>query len=213
MSSATLTEARRRSKKPATAPPLPAEAGADRGTGASGGQWRLFLAAALAVAAVAVVLLRGTAAPALIMVALTVVAAGLTGLGLFHTLAPLVGAGAGDDTPMVDGRTRAALERDKALTLRAIKELEFDRAMGKVADADFADMHERLRARAIRLLRQLEGSGLYRQLIDREVAERLASLPEAPPAAGDCPSCGTGNDADARFCKMCGDALVRGGAA
>ena len=32
---------------------------------------------------------------------------------------------------MVGQRTRAALEREKILTLRAIKELEFDRAMGK----------------------------------------------------------------------------------
>ena len=40
------------------------------------------------------------------------------------------------------------LERDKALVLRSIKELEFDRAMGKVGDADFAEVSAGLRARA-----------------------------------------------------------------
>ena len=34
---------------------------------------------------------------------------------------------------MVGSQTRAALEREKNLVLRSIKELEFDRAMGKVA--------------------------------------------------------------------------------
>ena len=32
------------------------------------------------------------------------------------------------------------LEREKALVLRSIKELEFDHAMGKVSDADFAEI-------------------------------------------------------------------------
>ena len=49
---------------------------------------------------------------------------------------------------MLGGRTRAALEREKTLVLRSIKELEFDRAMGKVSEKDFAEMSARLRARA-----------------------------------------------------------------
>ena len=54
-------------------------------------------------------------------------------------------------------RTRAALEREKALALRSLKELEFDRAMGKVSEADFAEVAERLRARAMRVMQQLDG--------------------------------------------------------
>ena len=49
---------------------------------------------------------------------------------------------------MVGERTRVALEREKLLTLRAIKELEFDRAMRKLSDEDFQEMSGRLRARA-----------------------------------------------------------------
>ena len=69
----------------------------------------------------------------------------------------------------IGGRRRAALERDKLLTLRSIKELEFDRAMGKVSEADFVEMRDRLRARALRLMRQLEGAALYQQMIERDV--------------------------------------------
>ena len=40
----------------------------------------------------------------------------------------------------IGGRTRIALEREKTLVLRSIKELEFDFAMGKIAKADFDEM-------------------------------------------------------------------------
>ena len=63
---------------------------------------------------------------------------------------------------MVGQRTRAALEREKLLTLRAIKELEFDRAMGKLSDEDWQEMSGRLRARAARLIRQLDAGAGYR---------------------------------------------------
>ncbi|HEX6211691.1 MAG TPA: zinc ribbon domain-containing protein [Methylomirabilota bacterium] len=173
-----------------------------------------FLVVAFLVAIAAVVVLRGTEAPTLVFIALTILAAGLAGVALHRTLVPLTGA-LPDETPMVAGRTRAALERDKMLTLRAIKELEFDRAMGKVSEGDFAEMRDRLRSRALRLMRQLEGEGLYRPLIEREVAARLADTagsaegPAAPAAlpAGTCLECGTVNDADARFCKQCGQRM------
>ena len=61
-----------------------------------------------------------------------------------------------DRTAMVGERTRSALEREKLFVLRSIKELEFDRAMGKVSEADFAEMAGRLRARALRVMQQLE---------------------------------------------------------
>jgi hypothetical protein len=123
-----------------------------------------------------------------------------------RTVAPLVTPDVGEQTEMVAGRTRAALEREKMLVLRSIKEVEFDRAMGKISDADFHEMAGRLRARAAGLLRQLDADSTgYRALIERELATRVGLAP-APsvPAAGTCAACGTPNDADARFCKSCG---------
>ena len=88
------------------------------------------------------------------MLSVTVFAAGASALAAYHVIAPLVaerrrrrGVGAA---------TRAALLAEKALALRTIKELEFDRAMGKVSDADFTEMSGRLRARALRVMQQLE---------------------------------------------------------
>ena len=67
-----------------------------------------------------------------------------------------------------------ALEREKTLVLRSIKELEFDYAMGKVAKADFDEMCTRLRNRALGLMQQLDAGGGYKDLIAREVEQRLA---------------------------------------
>ena len=113
---------------------------------------------------------------------------------------------------MLGGRTRAALEREKTLVLRSIKELEFDHAMNKVSDKDFADMDVRLRLRAAGLMRQLDAASTYREQIEKEVASRVGP-PVARPtiAANTCGACATVNDVDARFCKACGAEL--GGAA
>lgn len=161
-----------------------------------------FLIAALSVAIVAFLLLRGQTLPALVLLALTLVGAGLAAAAVYRTVAPLALEDV-SELAMVGGRTRAALERDKALTLRAIKELEFDHAMGKVSGDDFAEMRDRLRARAVRLMSQLEGAAMYRAQIERDLAAQALPAP-APPR---CLSCSAVNDSDARFCKKCGAAL------
>jgi hypothetical protein len=128
---------------------------------------------------------------------------------------PLTSKARPDSTQVLGGRTRAVLERDKALVLRSIKELEFDRAMGKVSEKDFAEMSGRLRARAARLMRQLDAGAGYREQIEREIEKRLGKAPEPVPAGSTkqdpahavCAQCGTKNDADARFCKGCGKAM------
>jgi hypothetical protein len=68
--------------------------------------------------------------------------------------------------------SRAELREDKRRLLRAIKELEFDHAMGKLSDEDFREIGDRYRLRAIEVLRSLdEGGELHPQL-----AEHLAAL-------------------------------------
>jgi hypothetical protein len=84
---------------------------------------------------------------------------------------------------MLGGRTRVALEREKTLVLRSIKELEFDRGMGKVSDKDFVEMSARLRARAARLMRQLDAGSVYREQIEREIAKRIGAGPAQQEAA------------------------------
>ena len=114
------------------------------------------------------------------MLTVLMAATALVGLAMLRTVGPLVGSGE-DRTSMIGQRTRAALEREKMLALRAIKELEFDRAMGKLSDADWQEMSGRLRARAARLMRQLDAGAGYREQIERDLAKRLG----APPAAAE----------------------------
>lgn len=173
--------------------------------------WHFFLVVSLLGASTAVVLAQDNSLSNLLLVSLAVVSAGFVGLMTYRTLSPLAVAGEAADGTVARGRARAALEREKMLVLRSIKELEFDRAMGKVADQDFAEMSARLRSRAVGLMKQLdERPGEYREAIEAEVRRRLAARSKASgaPAAAACAQCGTINDHDARFCKSCGHRLT-----
>ena len=109
-------------------------------------------------------------------------ATALVGLAALRTVLPLV-TSMDDRTSMIGQRTRAALEREKLLALRAIKELEFDRAMGKVSDEDFQEMSGRLRLRPAGLMRQLDAGAGYRARIERDLAKRLGETAAATGAA------------------------------
>jgi hypothetical protein len=146
----------------------------------------------------------------------------LAALAMLRTIGPLVSRWE-DRTAMLRGRTRAAHEREKVLTLRSIKELEFDYAMKKLSDDDFREMSGRLRARASRLIRELDSAAGYRELIERDLVKRLGALSTDTSEIGTtesatgrgaraatrkaCGTCSTWNETDARFCKGCGAPL------
>lgn len=135
--------------------------------------WQFFILAGLGCATAAVFILRGRGLTAVLLVSLLMAAAALVGFAALRALRPLVSADE-DRTPMHGQRTRVALEREKMLALRSIKELEFDRAMGKLSDADWREMSGRLRARATRLMRQLDAGAGYRDQIERDLEARLS---------------------------------------
>ena len=133
--------------------------------------WQLFTLAGLIGATVVVFVSRGQTPAGIILLSLTIFAAAVVGLAAWRTFSPLSSDEDGSGPQILGGRTRAALEREKTLVLRSIKELEFDRAMGKVADQDFEEMAGRLRQRALTLMRQLDaGEADYRALIERVTA-------------------------------------------
>jgi hypothetical protein len=176
--------------------------------------WHLLLLGVLAAATASIFVTRGSGVVNMVAVAAAVATCGLAAAGLFRTLVPLTSAEAGEQTEMMAGRTRAALEREKMLVLRSIKEVEFDRAMRKISDADYQEMVVRLRARATGLIRQLDGNSGYRSLIERDLqaligvsARREEGPAPAAPTPGTCAACGVRNDPDARFCKACGAAM------
>ena len=180
--------------------------------------WQFFVLAGLGCATAVVFVARGQGVVTVVLLSVLMAATILVGLAAVRTLRPLVSPEE-DRTPMVGHRTRLALEREKMLALRTIKELEFDRAMGKLSDADWRDMSARLRARAARLMRQLDTGGGYRQQIERDLDARLkaSSLDKARDDAENrtakasaeriCANCAALNELDARFCKSCGNKL------
>jgi len=215
----------KRRRAAGTAPPPPARAASGAADGERGGlrPWHLLLLATLFAVATGLFVTRGTSTVNSVTVAVAIATVALAAAAVARTLSPLVSPEIGEQTEMVGGRTRAAFEREKMLVLRSIKEAEFDRAMGKISDADFHEVSARLRSRAAGLIRQLEGDASgYRVLIERELAVRVGATPvrgasrpgppSAPAAApavapGQCSRCQTGNDADAWFCKSCGARL------
>jgi hypothetical protein len=184
--------------------------------------WQFFVLAGMLSATAVVIVATGQSAAAIIVLSLTVLAASLVALAAHRTLVPLVRPETIQTPQILGGRTRAALEREKTLVLRSIKELEFDFAMKKMSQADFDEMAGRLRARAIGLMRQLDAGADYRETIEQELSRRLGKrgpTGPAPPAAAAapletgsevedavvyCSSCGQPIDHDARFCKHCG---------
>jgi hypothetical protein len=185
--------------------------------------WHFFVLVSLVAATAAVVLAREGRPEHLVLISLTIGAAGFAGAALYRTLAPLVGRDLGLRPEGLTESMRAVLEREKLLVLRAIKELEFDRAMGKLSTKDFDEMSARLRGRAMSLMRQLDTDGGYRELIERELKARISApaarvprekraktaAPVAAPVGRAC-ACGASNDADAAFCKRCGSKLTSG---
>jgi hypothetical protein len=109
-----------------------------------------------------------------------------------------------------------AIEEQKRAVLQALKDLEFERSIGKIADSDYEELVARYRAEAKRLLRAVdEDLAPLRERAAAYVAEQLGT--ERPPRRSQspaksaqpvCPSCATDNDADAAFCKKCGAKLA-----
>jgi hypothetical protein len=184
--------------------------------------WQLFTLAGLIGATLVVFISSGHTPAGIVLLSLTIFAAAAIGTAAWRTFMPFARPEELGTTQILGGRTRAALEREKALVLRSIKELEFDRAMGKVSDKDFNEMSARLRARAAGLIRQLDAGTTYRDDINKEIEQRLKGKAAGRTLSGPaeveqrtgevasprtCAHCGAMNDTDAQFCKRCGASL------
>jgi hypothetical protein len=157
--------------------------------------------------------------PPLVVLALGGMTLALTAGALLRVIGPLTRPETAD--PAAGGQTRRAvreLEREKQLVLKAIKEIELDYQMRKISERDYREMVERYRNRAMRLISELEAGDDYRGLIEKELKLRLelpvadAPAPAAPAGATagsrpTCRICQKVNDADAKFCKSCGEKL------
>ncbi len=146
----------------------------------------------------------------------------VAGVGLF-VAAPLA-SGLGRRRAKSQGE--AGLERlahERGLAVQGLRELEFDREMGKLSDADYDSLKTALENRALKAMQETD------QLRDelRKSSLSIAPAPAAgaikrpaeqqqvlvlraetrPPNIVFCPQCGTRALRDARFCAECGAAL------
>jgi hypothetical protein len=131
---------------------------------------------------------------------------------------------------------RRALREERRRLLRALNELAFDHAMGKLSDEDYRSVREGYELRAVEVMRALETEPSLDPELARELQKR--GLVDAPPTTGSasdsdsgsasasasasdadadaasaspargCAECGGPNDLDARFCKHCGKELA-----
>jgi len=152
--------------------------------------------------------------------------------GVFFVLRPIlspatsIGAAGDDPDAAVDPEDDLS---PRAVALRALKEIEFDRATGKLGDVDYDTLKQKYTGEALEALREDVPKP------PRETARRAAPAAAAPrgapaaracpthgprpeseadfcsecgrrlaPAAGFCPRCGTSLEPDARFCARCG---------
>lgn len=92
--------------------------------------------------------------------------------------------------------------------LAAIKEIEFDREMGKMSVEDFTEMNNRYRQETVAVLKRIdalhgENSGA------RKLEAELRALRSQQKRAGSifCSNCGAAIGAQDRFCSNCGQLL------
>lgn len=97
-------------------------------------------------------------------------------------------------------------ETPRGVALLALKEIEFDKATGKLSEEDYASLKARYTQAALAALKADEAGAAVHDIgsaIDRRdaaVAQRVV-----PP----CPACGPRPEADAIFCSNCGRSLGR----
>lgn len=95
----------------------------------------------------------------------------------------------------------------RAVALRALKEIEFDRATAKLSEEDYAELKAAYTAEALSAMRAEAEAGAGSR-------EPGAGTPVASPAPGArhpapvCPEHGPRPESDAEFCSQCGKRLA-----
>jgi hypothetical protein len=91
-------------------------------------------------------------------------------------------------------------EARKRAALASLKDVEYDFLAGKLDEADFREVRERLEREAVSALRAARGVGIAS-------APRTVRTVSAPPGIA-APCCGHANAAGSRFCGGCGKPLT-----
>jgi hypothetical protein len=78
----------------------------------------------------------------------------------------------------------SAEEEQKRAVLRALKDLEFERGVGKITEEDYAELSAKYRAEARRLIQAVdEAHAKERAEVERQLSARLGERGAVPPAS------------------------------
>jgi hypothetical protein len=92
-------------------------------------------------------------------------------------------------------------ERNDDLAIAALREIEFDRATGKLSDADYAALRERYASQALAAMR---AGGSAQPVADDPAEAAVRAYRSAHPT---CATCGIRPETDAIYCSNCGSYL------
>lgn len=96
-------------------------------------------------------------------------------------------------------------ETARGRAVEALREIDFDRATGKLSDEDYALLKARYTAMAVQAMRAEQAT----QPADADLEAMIAARRHGT-AGGDCPTCGPRPEHDAVFCSTCGGRLPTG---
>lgn len=100
--------------------------------------------------------------------------------------------------------------RDRALA--ALKEIEFDRATGKLSDEDYARLYQKYAAEATLALAAADAAGAALDPVEALIARAKAAGHPARAATGGarryCHECGAPRGGRGRFCRECGSKVA-----
>jgi ParB-like chromosome segregation protein Spo0J len=153
------------------------------------------------------------------MMMLEMITATILGLAVAALLiAPLLRSGrvpvSGVDEPEDVEETR------KGMALSALREIQFDRATGKLSDEDYEELNARYTARALEVLRSEDADVAMAEPavagadagdpVEALIADRVRTIQTGTVR---CAICGPRPESDALFCSSCGRSLAVGGCA
>ena len=130
------------------------------------------------------------------LVAGVLLTAGLVYFVLRPVLRPTLDGAEGEAASVDEGDDPDDDLSPRAVALRALKEIEFDRATGKLSDADYDALKQQYTAEALVALRAEHGT------LTPGASPGIAG-PRAV-AWGQCPTHGARPESDAQFCSECG---------
>jgi hypothetical protein len=102
-------------------------------------------------------------------------------------------------------------ESPKIQALLALKEIEFDRATGKLSDEDYGTLKKRYANAALAAIEAEDAEVEEAEKVGDDPAEAAIQRARAAGARKACPTCGPRPEADSAFCSSCGKPLVTPG--